>query len=72
MTLRIGVDSGDDGGIDGFFVFLNDRLLNSDPDEDYKPRSPTFEIWIITAKRGETFRQTPINSLLASTTSRAI
>ncbi|MEX2305997.1 MAG: AIPR family protein [Pirellulales bacterium] len=60
------VDSGDDGGIDGFFVFLNERLLNVAIDEEFAPKTPHFDVWIISSKRGQTFRQSPLNSLMAS------
>jgi len=60
------VDGGDDGGIDGFFVLLNGRLLNNSSLDDYSPKSPIFDIVVITTKYGETFKQAPLNTLCSS------
>ena len=60
------VDGPDDGGIDGFFVFLDGLLLMDKPDERQTRRNPDLEVVIITSKHGESFKQVPINNLIAS------
>lgn len=60
------VDGEDDGGIDGFFIFVNDHLL-TDPDLFYWPRGKAeVSIWIITAKHHDTFKQAPMDKLVAT------
>src|SRR5262245_57310922 len=60
------VDGRDDGGIDGFFVFVNGHLLR-DPDGFSWPRANAeITVWIITCKHRDTYQQAPLNSLYAS------
>lgn len=60
------VDGRDDGGIDGFFIFVNSNLL-LDTEEFYFPRSNAeIVVYVITCKSHETFQQSPLNALLAS------
>jgi len=60
------IDGRDDGGIDGFYVFVNGHLL-SDPESFYWPRCGCeLDVWIITCKHHETFRQAPLDNLVAS------
>ena len=60
------VDGGNDGGIDGFFVFLDGLLLAEPPQENEVRKRPEIEVVIITCKHEASFRQTPLNNLLAS------
>jgi hypothetical protein len=60
------VGGGNDGGIDGFFTFLNGNLLTETADEDNFNRNPIFSIHILTVKHGDTFKQIPINNLLST------
>lgn len=61
------VDGRNDGGIDGFFIFVNGHLL-IDPDKFIWPKSGSIlEIWIITCKHHDTFKQAPLDNLVAST-----
>lgn len=60
------VDGGDDGGIDGYFTFLNDTLLREVVDEKSIARNPVMTVHILSVKHGNSFRQTPLNSLLSS------
>lgn len=60
------VDGKGDGGIDGFFVFVNGHLL-TDIEKFIWPKSgTTLEVWIITCKHHDTFKQAPLDNLVAS------
>jgi hypothetical protein len=60
------IDGRDDGGIDGFFILVNGHPLN-EPDSFVWPRSGCeLEVWIITCKHHDTFRQAPLDNLVAS------
>ena len=60
------VDGEDDGGIDGFFIFVNDHLL-TDPDSFYWPRGKAdLSVWIITSKHHDTFKQATVDKLVAT------
>ena len=60
------IDGRADGGIDGIFLFINGRLL-LDPGNFAWPRSNAMiELWIITCKHHETFKQAPVESLVAT------
>ena len=60
------VDGRNDGGIDGFFIFVNGHLL-TDTDKFVWPKSGLIlEVWIITCKHHDTFKQAPLDNLVAS------
>jgi hypothetical protein len=60
------IDGRDDGGIDGLFVLVNGHPL-TDPDSFMWPRSGCeLDVWIITCKHHDTFRQAPMDNLVAS------
>jgi hypothetical protein len=60
------VDGRNDGGIDGFFIFVNGHLL-VDPQSFTWPKSGAqLEVWIITCKLHDTFKQAPLDNLVAS------
>jgi AIPR protein len=60
------VDGRNDGGIDGFFIFINGHLL-IDPESFVWPKSGSkLEVWIITCKHHDTFKQAPLDNLAAS------
>ena len=60
------VDGTDDGGVDGLFVVVN-GLLMGDVNSVPWPRSGVeLEVWILTCKHHETFRQAPLDNLYAS------
>ena len=60
------VDGKDDGGIDGFYITINGHLL-SDPESFNWPKSGAIlEVWIITCKHHNTFKQAPLDNLVAS------
>jgi len=60
------VDGRDDGGIDGFYIFINGHLL-TDVEGFSWPRSGSLlEVRIISCKHHETFKQAPLDNLTAS------
>ena len=60
------LDGRDDGGIDGLFILVNGHPL-TDPDSFVWPRSGCeLDVWVITCKHHDTFRQAPIDNLVAS------
>lgn len=60
------IDGRDDGGIDGFYIFVNGHLL-MDVEGFSWPRSGSqLEVRIITCKHHETFKQAPLDNLAAS------
>ncbi len=60
------VDGRDDGGIDGFFTFVNGHLLRDPKDFTWPRASAEITVWVLTCKHHETFQQAPLNSLYAS------
>lgn len=62
------IDGRNDGGIDGFYIFINGHLL-TDTDKFLWPKSgSTLEVWIITCKHHDTFKQATLDNLVASIT----
>ncbi len=59
-------DGGNDGGIDGFFVYVDDRIATENVAEYALRKNPAIEIYIISARRSTTFEQQPIDSLISS------
>ncbi len=60
------VDGRNDGGIDGFFIIVNGHYL-SDPFSFNWPKTGSIlEVWIITCKHHDTFKQAPLDNLAAS------
>jgi hypothetical protein len=60
------VDGRNDGGIDGFFIMVNGHYL-SDPISFKWPKTGSvLEVWIITCKHHDTFKQAPLDNLAAS------
>lgn len=60
------VDGGDDGGIDGLFILLDDNLVTEDTDTKSIRRNPEIEVIVITCKYGAQFKQIPLNNLNSS------
>lgn len=67
------VGGGNDGGIDGIYVFLGDALLAEDSEvlaDDFPPSGvPTgtpLTIWFVQAKRGESFSETTLDLATSS------
>lgn len=60
------VDGAQDGGIDGFFTFVNGHLLQ-DPESFLWPRTHSeLRVTLITCKHHETFKQAPLDALIAT------
>jgi len=60
------VDGKNDGGIDGFFILVNGHLL-MDPESFSWPKSGAqLEVWVITCKHHDTFKQAPLDNMVAS------
>ncbi len=60
------VDGRNDGGIDAIYIFVNGHLL-SDLSTVFLPKSNAqLEVYIITCKHKDSFKQQPINNLIAS------
>jgi hypothetical protein len=57
------VGGGGDGQIDGFFTFLNGELLQEDTELKGIKRAPIFEIFIIQAKRSDSFSEVVIERI---------
>lgn len=60
------VDGRNDGGIDEFFVFVNGHLAESIPDEFWPKSNATLELYIITCKHDDSFKQQPITTMFPS------
>ncbi|WLI29699.1 AIPR family protein [Pseudomonas rhodesiae] len=60
------VDGRNDGGIDGFYIFVNGNFL-SEPESFVWPKSGSqLEVWIITCKHHDTFKQATLDNLVAT------
>lgn len=59
-------DGGNDGGIDGFYVFVNGILLTDAKDFQWPKTSAELQVYIVTCKHRDGFQQAPLDSLLAS------
>ncbi|WP_129648026.1 AIPR family protein [Peristeroidobacter agariperforans] len=60
------VDGGNDGGIDGAFIFINGHLLLDATDFPWPRTSASVDVWLITVKHHATFQQAPLDSMLAT------
>lgn len=60
------VDGKDDGGIDGFFNFLNKEILNEDVDSETIKKNPLIEVYLIQAKISSSFSEKAIDTLMAT------
>jgi hypothetical protein len=60
------VDGRDDGGIDGFFILVNGNLL-ADPSSFFWPKHGSqLTVYVITCKHHDTFKQSPVDNLVAT------
>lgn len=55
-----------DGGVDGFYILINGRLLTDATDFSWPRSGAEIKVFIITCKHHETFQQAPLDSLLAT------
>lgn len=59
-------DGPEDGGVDGFFVFVDDHLVTDDESLHTTRKNPNLVVEVFTVKHAENFKQEPLNSLAAS------
>jgi len=64
MSGKIG--GGDDGGIDGFFAFINDELLDEDTDLSIFKKNPTIVLFLIQAKRSPSFSEIAVERAITT------
>lgn len=57
------VDGKDDGGIDGFYTFVNGTLIRNLNETSLPRRGVEIEYWIISCKHKDSFNQDPINTI---------
>lgn len=60
------IDGRDDGGIDGFYIFINGRLLEDDEDFQWPRTHASIDVWLVTCKHHATFTQAPLDAILAT------
>ncbi len=60
------VDGADDGGIDGFFIFINNEILSDDVDLTTIKKSPKIDIYIIQSKVSPSFQEAAIEKFIAT------
>jgi len=60
------LDGRDDGGIDGFFLFINGHLLLDPEGFQWPRRGAELSLWLFTCKHHDTFQQAPLDKLIAS------
>lgn len=60
------VDGGNDGGIDGIFYFVNNRLIVDDTSNFNSHFCSSFTVYIITCKHEDSFKMAPINNISTS------
>lgn len=57
------VDGGNDGGIDGFFVYVDGRPVTTSVEKTASIQCPEINLIIITARSSAKFQQQPIDSV---------
>jgi hypothetical protein len=62
------VDGRQDGGIDGFFIFINGHLVHDLSDFIWPKSSVELRLIIITCKHHDTFKQSTLDALIATVT----
>ncbi|MDX6531180.1 MAG: hypothetical protein QOH41_3470 [Blastocatellia bacterium] len=63
-------DGTDDGGVDGFFIFVDGKLVTEDVVADLAGSAarlaPEVQVVVFTIRRSDSFKQQPINALCSS------
>lgn len=59
-------DGTHDGGIDGFYVLINGRMLTDPTDFSWPRTGAEIQVYLVTSKHHATFQQAPLDALLAS------
>ena len=62
------VDGRQDGGIDGFYIFINGHLLQSTEDFNWPRSGAELRLIIITCKHHDTFKQATLDAAIATLT----
>lgn len=60
------VDGADDGGIDGWYLFVDGALISEFDDFPGSHKGQTIQVVIVTAKHHDTFQQQAVNNLCVS------
>jgi len=61
------IGGGDDGGIDGFFTFINKKIWNEDTEEkDDFGRNALIELFLIQSKRSPSFSETAVEHIITT------
>ncbi len=60
------IDGRDDGGIDGFYIFINGHLLDDVEDLVWPRSNASIDVWLFTCKHHSTFLQAPLDSILVT------
>ena len=60
------VDGGDDGGLDGLFIFINGNYLSENSSYQLPRENGKLEIYIITCKHDSSYQMHPLESLDSS------
>lgn len=60
------IDGRNDGGIDGFYIFVNGHLLVDSEFFVWPKAGCEIEVWVVNCKHHETFQQAPLDKLNAS------
>lgn len=60
------VGGGGDGGIDGFFTFVNDELINEVPSAEDHRRGPKIEVYLVQATRSPSFSENKVDRTSAA------
>ncbi len=55
-----------DGGIDGIYLLVNGELVQEDPDYSNLKKNVTLDLFIIQAKIGSGFQETPVERLITA------
>lgn len=60
------IGGGDDGGIDGFFTFVNGEIIDKDTNLNGFKRHPSIELFLIQSKRSPSFSETAVEHVIRS------
>ncbi|MBW4434747.1 MAG: hypothetical protein KME28_24310 [Pelatocladus maniniholoensis HA4357-MV3] len=61
------IGGGDDGGIDGFFLFINNGFVSEDTEFDNFNKSPYIQLFLIQSKRSDSFSEKAIEKWISTT-----
>ncbi|MBW4629892.1 MAG: AIPR family protein [Brasilonema octagenarum HA4186-MV1] len=61
------IGGGDDGGIDGFFIFINNDFVSEDTELDNFKKKPYIQLFLIQSKRSDSFSEKAIEKWLSTT-----